>query len=541
MGRRHWIDELADKIASELEKRGKKDFYVFNGGLSVSGLQHIGRLRGEIILGEAIRRILEQRGYRIKQLLTLYTQDAWKGKKGQIEAFPGGGGDRYKGWPLIKVPDPYGCHANWVEHFWSDFGPYISEFTDGNIEIVDTTTMYKTIFKPFVRETIQKRSLVREIVNKYRGRNPYPENWIPFEPICERCGRIDKTKTLSYDPKTDTVEYVCRACGYKGTRSIEKGKLNWRIEWTGVWKVLGVDFEPYGKDHAAPGGSRDSCKELAEKAYNFHSPLGEWYEWVSIRIRRGQVSDMSSSGFVGITPKQWLEVAHPHILRFLYLSTHPHRKIVVDISRIPQYYEEYYRAERVYFGLEDAGEDTEYLKRTYELSHPDSPPEKPPSQPPYTHVALLAQNLPSKRKFEIAVERLKRTGHIGELDDYSKAWLAGLLEKTVRWVELYMPQLKYKVPEEPPEQAYSQIQDPERLYRLADALEEIPSWDEQTIKQTLIEFGRDLDSQERKTLYRDFYLALLGKPSGPRAAPLLAVLEKDFVVKRLKRPSTQTG
>ena len=541
MVRRHWIDEMADKIASELEKRGKKELYVFNGGLSVSGLQHIGRLRGEVILGEAIRRILEQRGYKIKQLLTLYTQDAWKGKKEQLNAFPKGRGSQYKGWPLIRVPDPYGCHDNWVEHFWSDFGPYIPDFTDGKIEIVDTTRMYRTVFKPFIRETIRKKGIIREIVNKYRGRNPYPENWIPFEPICEKCGRIDKTETLSYDPKTDTVEYVCRACGYRGKRSIENGKLNWRIEWTGVWKVLEIDFEPYGKDHATPGGSRDSCKELAEKAYQFLPPLGEWYEWVSIRIGKGQISDMSSSSFVGITPRQWLEVAHPQILRFLYLSTHPHRKIVVDPSRIPHYYEEYYKAERVYFGLEDAGEDNEYLKRTYELSHPGTPPEKPPSQPPYTHVALLAQNLPQKKRFDVAVERLRQTGHIGELDNYTRAWLAGLLDKTVRWVELYMPQLKYSVPEEPPTHMYGQIQDPRRLYELAETLEKIGSWDETTIKQALIEFGRDLPPQERRKLYRDFYLALLGKPSGPRAAPLLAVLEKDLVVKRLRHPYTHKG
>ncbi|MEM0326628.1 MAG: lysine--tRNA ligase, partial [Desulfurococcaceae archaeon] len=81
---KHWIDELADQLYEKLTGRGAKEVYVFNGGLSVSGLQHVGRLRGEIIIGETLRRILTARGLRIKQYLTLYTQDAWKGKEAQV-------------------------------------------------------------------------------------------------------------------------------------------------------------------------------------------------------------------------------------------------------------------------------------------------------------------------------------------------------------------------------------------------------------------------------------------------------------------------
>ncbi|MEM4369619.1 MAG: hypothetical protein QXX15_01880, partial [Desulfurococcaceae archaeon] len=59
---KHWIDELADQLYEKLTGRGAKEVYVFNGGLSVSGLQHVGRLRGEIIIGETLRRILTARG-----------------------------------------------------------------------------------------------------------------------------------------------------------------------------------------------------------------------------------------------------------------------------------------------------------------------------------------------------------------------------------------------------------------------------------------------------------------------------------------------
>lgn len=539
MGSKHWVDILAEQLAEKLSTRNK-EVYVFNGGLSVSGVQHIGRLRGEVILPEVIRRVLESRGYKIKQLLTLYTQDAWKGKKPQLQAFDNPEEARkYAGWPLVNVPDPKGCHDNWVDHYWSDFGPYLKEFTDGKIEVVTTTELYRGPMKQFVIETIRKKDKVREIVNKYRGRNKYPEGWIPFEPICSKCGRIDKTVALTYDENDGTVEYRCKFCGNHGRARLEEGKLNWRIEWTGIWKVLGVDFEPYGKDHATPGGSRDSCKELATAVYGFEPPEGEWYEWVSLRIG-GREADMTSSGFVGITPREWLEIAHPHILRYIYISTHPRRKLVIDLQEIPRYYNEYYRAERIYFKAETTGdkEEDEYLARSYELSHPKNPPAKLPAQVPYTHIALMVQNLPRENMFDHAIKRLRKTGHVGELDDYSRKWLEELVVKAYNWVEKYAPEhLKFKVPEEPPVQIYKDLKYRQELGLLAEKLANLDSWDEESIKNAMIEAGGGMSPKERREFYRDFYLAILGKPKGPRAAPLLAVLDKEMVIERLRLAS----
>jgi lysyl-tRNA synthetase class 1 len=169
-GKRHWIDEIAEWVEEELKKRGKKEVYVFNGGLSVSGLQHIGRLRGEVILPEVLRRILEKKGFKIRQYLTLYTQDPWKGKKEQLKQFKNEEeARRFSGWPLIKVPDPKGCHSNWVEHYWSEFGPYLSEFTDGKIEVVCTHELYKGPLKEFAKEAITLKDRVRDVINKYRA------------------------------------------------------------------------------------------------------------------------------------------------------------------------------------------------------------------------------------------------------------------------------------------------------------------------------------------------------------------------------------
>ena len=536
---KHWIDVLADWLERRLRSRGK-DVLVFNGGLSVSGLQHVGRLRGEVIIPEVLRRILVQRGLRVKQYLTLYTQDAWKGKESQLRAFSDPEKARkYTGWPLVRVPDPLGELSSWVERFWLDFGPYLHEFTDGQIEVVSTTDMYRDRLKNFVRDVLKRREEVRKVVNKYRGRKPYPEGWIPFEPICSRCGRIDSTVALEVDESYEKVRYKCKNCGHEGWASIEEGKLNWRIEWVGIWWALGVDFEPYGKDHATPGGSRDSANEIAE-LFGVTPPEGIPYEWVALRKPDGSEADMSSSDFVGFTPREWLEVAHPEVLRFLFLRTPPMRKISLGLHEVPNYYNLYYKAERIYYGVETTGKKEEdvLMKRSYELSYVrGKPPEQMPAQPPYGHVAILAQILPENMWREEAIRRLKRSGHMPENPtSFDIQRLMTLLPRAKKWAQLYAPSyMRVRVLENISSEIVSSIPTMyrNRLRELGKVLESLEEWSEDSIKSALIEYTRNWSAEERKEFYKYFYKIFTGRDSGPRAAPLLALLDKEFVIKRL--------
>jgi len=538
-GLRHWVDALAEWLETRLRRRNK-DMYVFNGGLSVSGLQHVGRLRGEVIIPEVLRRILASKGLRIKQYLTLYTQDAWKGKESQLRAF----GDpekakKYTGWPLVRVPDPLGELSSWVERYWLDFGPYLHEFTDGQVEVVSTTDMYKGDLKEFVKEVLRKREDVRKVVNKYRGRKPYPSGWIPFEPICARCGRIDATEAIEVSDDYERVRYRCRYCGNEGWASITEGKLNWRIEWVGVWWALGVDFEPYGKDHATPGGSRDSANEIAT-IFNITPPEGIPYEWVALRNRDGAEADMSSSDFIGFTPREWLEVAHAEVLRFLFLRTPPMRKISLGLHEVPNYYNLYYKAERIFYGAETSGKEEEDLlmKRSYELSYVrGQPPRDLPAQPPYSHVAILAQILPESLWREEALKRLQRSGHMPQSPtSFDIQRLMTLLPRARRWAQLYAPDyMRVKILEEIDKDLIAQIPPKYRdmLKRLGEILEGLDEWSEDAIKKVLIEYTRGWGNEERKEFYKYFYKVFLGRESGPRAAPLLALLSKEFVVNRL--------
>jgi len=535
------VEELEKYLATA---RGKTrgDVVVINGGLSVSGLQHIGRLRGEVVTSEAVRKLLLKRGYAVKQFLVLYTQDAWKGKEPQLAAFKGKKEEAkaYTGWPLAKVPDPEGCHRNWVEHYWEDFGGYLDKFTDGDIEVVTTTELYKGPLKELVKEAIAKRESLRLVVNKYRGRNPYPEGWIPIEPVCEKCGRIDTTKALKYIPESEEVEYVCENCGHRGKTSITNGKLNWRIEWASIWKALGIDFEPYGKDHATPGGSRDSCVDISVNVLNNAPPLGLAYEWVSIRVG-GAEYDMGSSDFIGMTPKEWYQIAHPEVLRFLYVREVPQRKVVIDPVQVPSYYDQFFRAESAYYrgislgGIDKLSESEYQVAKAYELSLLEPPPESMPVQPPYLTIALAVQLVPKENLAENVIKRLRGSRILPEnLGERDYRRLREMAWRARNWVERYAPDsVKFEVLAEVPESLKKSLKYRDYLVKMGEELEKLAdNWSEDSIKQAMMRATSELSDEEKREFYREFYLVTLGRERGPRAAPLLEVLGPEFALKR---------
>ncbi|MMZ70602.1 lysyl-tRNA synthetase [compost metagenome] len=76
---------------------------------------------------------------------------------------------------------------------------------------------------------------------------------------------------------------------------------------------------------------------------------------------------------------------------------------------------------------------------------------------------------------------------------------------------------------------------------LAERLEKLEDWREDGIKQAMIEATSNLSGRERREFYREFYRVFVGEDRGPRAAPLLSLLEKDFVIARLREAAGVGG
>lgn len=529
----HWYDELLVDAKAYV---GSQQDLVINAGLSVSGLQHVGRLRGEITLSQLLTRSLQEDGRNVMQSLVLYTQDEWKAKEGQLSQFPGDEGRRYIGRRLIDVPDPFGCHKTWVDHYWVDFGGVLDRFAP-NVRIVTTTETYRNPeMQGIVRDLVSRAEAVRAVVNKYRARRPYPPGWLPFEAYCAACGTIG-ARTLAL--KDMDAVYECGRCGAKGRSSIEKGKLNWRLEWPALWKVYKVDIEPFGKDHATPGGSRDSCKEICETILHTRPPMGIPYEWVGIADRGKDLGDMGSSDFLGFTPAQWIEIGDPEVLRYIYAFNPISRRVVLDLARVDAYHDTYDTAEALYYEGEQEGDEANQA-RSYELAQLSKPPMEAPFALSYRHAAFLAQISPPEGRLEWCLRRLRDTGMLTKgLNPFEEARVARRLTQAGVWVAKCTPENRVVLLETLTPQVAAQLADRDRdaLRSYAERAARIP-WTEDSIKESMVSLtkGGKLPVDTSR-FFRDLYLVLLGQERGPRAAPFLAVLQKDWVVQRLREAS----
>ncbi|MCK4443621.1 MAG: lysine--tRNA ligase [Thermoplasmata archaeon] len=531
----HWFDEVFPRIEAFL---GEKREVVISAGLSVSGLQHVGRLRGEVILANAIADALRKDGRDVKQMLVLYTQDSWKGKEGQLAQFEGRDGSEFIGRRLIDVPDPKGCHDSWVDHYWRDFGNVLDKFAR-NVEVTSTTEVYKRDdMKENVSELLGKGDVIRQTINKYRGRMKYPEGWIPFEPYCHECKRIGDAEAISVE-KDGMVTYKC-SCGGEGASRIEDGKLNWRLEWPSLWKILHVDIEPFGKDHATPGGSRDSCKDIAKNIMDLEPPFGIPYEWVGMSRDGTDMGDMSSSSFKGFTPREWLELGEPEALRFTYLQTNPSKRIVLDLAKMDVYHDHLDSGHRDYWG-EDKDEPGDLRSRSYEISAVDRVLREDMYIVPFKEASLLTQISPSEDKLQWVVSRLRDTGKLTrELSDDESQYLSERMVLADHWIKTHAPEdLQVHLMEELPVGVRNELtEDDVRSLSIFKERLEGTDWNEDALKETMMSASKGEGFPvDTRRFFRNLYLVLLGKEQGPRAAPFLSILQKDFVIQRLEEVS----
>lgn len=533
----YWTEELVEKIEQAIDERGVKEPVVFNAGLSVSGLQHVGRLRGELLIGSTIRKILKEKGYQTKQYLTLYTQDEWKGKEPQLKQFPTREkGQKYRKWPLVEVPDPKGeCHDGWVEHFWEPFGDYLKHFVK-DITTITTTRLYKEKMKPYVKKAIEEKEKIAEILNKYREEE-LPPDWDIFSPKCEECGKIGDAIEVTVSPETYKAEYKCR-CGNEGVIGIGQGKLAWRVEWAAIWSALNVDFEPYGKDHAAPGGSRDTANEISMKVLDTPPPIGTAYEWVAYREDE-ETNVMSSSDFRGFTPKTWIELAEPEILNFLYLIRKPMKQITLDLQRIPHYAKRFRLGEKIFFNKEKEREEG-LLKNAYKYAFTDAPPRKFPFRLSYSHAALFVQTIPENMDLKGIIKRLRQQDILEkELSGWEKNQLRNRLHRARNWVKHWAP-ARYQISlidrkglSSLAAELSSLLEEQENVLKeLLSSFKHI-QWSKKAIKERMATLISSLSSNATRNFFQGLYLAFLGKKKGPRIARYFSLLEQDTVTNRL--------
>lgn len=532
---KHWID-----VETEILANLNLPSYVINTGMAISGVIHIGKCRSDLICPATIATRLRNLGKGVKHYLTLYTQDPFKAKPPLVKPEFA---ENFSGVRIIDVPCPEDCCSNWVEHFLNPFKSTLTYF-DVDPILITTTKMYQMPeMKQIIREIMEKREQVRDIVNRYRAEAKKPQDWIPFNPFCNKCHAISTnfTKALSIDLDNWTAEYECSKCGDHSFSNMELGKLDWRLEWAAIWRLLHVTFEPFGKDHAMAGGSRESCSVLSREVLGFEPPRGQPYEFVSLLVE-GRPVEMTSSGGVSFDFDEWPRVAEPEVLKYWYLFMKPMRHLDFSPSKIPRLVDEYDWAESIYFGVEKAEDPEKMLamKRSYELAYNEHPPKKLLVSVPYDHATLVSQIVPDLSDQEAVLKVLRRTQPIPkEISEEDIQYVMRRIQRAHYWATKYAPlRYQFEVLSEISSEIKQKLsgKDKEALHLLADALE-TREWAPMDFKAEIYRIARETVKINPRRFFQAVYLVFFGKPSGPRLAPFLLSLDKEFVAKRLREIS----
>jgi lysyl-tRNA synthetase, class I len=552
IGRGTWYDMMAKKVIDRECQLGRNmDLVRTEMGLGASGFPHIGSL-GDAARSYAVT--LALKGLGINSELVAYCDDK-DGLRKVPAGFPLAQAkelEKYLGFPVSSIPDPYGCHESYGKHMSSLL---LESLDTCGIEYryFSAKEVYeKGIILPEIRTILANAQKVGEIVKEEVGQERYTER-LPFFPVCANCGRIYTTKAYKFDPKTDKVLYKCEGleirgkliagCGHEGEANIAKGegKLTWKGEFAARWKALDIRFEAFGKDIADSVRIND---RISSEVLCFEPPSHARYEMF---LDKGGKKISKSAGNV-FTPQVWFRYGSPQALLLLMLKRFVGTR-TLDVSDIPAYMNEIDSLEDVYFGKKQVSErEATHLKGLYLYCWVMKPPAKPSVHVPYNLLAFLAKMAPKDNADQFIAEKLKSYSYLQKNQQIDED-LKRRIEYAFNWSSDFE-----EIKETPVNLTESEKTAIATLINALGTDTELPHANEQNeprLQHFIVESmttGSEADmiqnaifnaakgnGLQARDFFKVLYTILMGAPQGPRLGPYVLAMGKQNVIAALQR------
>ncbi|AUG46352.1 lysine--tRNA ligase [Haloarcula taiwanensis] len=530
--RAFWADSVADAI----EARDPDDPIVIKGGVSPSGVPHIGHFN-EIMRGYYVAEALRDRGHEVQQVFTADDKDRLRAVPrqladldwnvvglGEVDA---GALGRNLGKPYTDIPDPLGCCDSYGAHFTTLLRKS-AELVGVDVEFVSNTELYADgEFEAVTRRVLERAGRAREVLAEYQ--NKVGDDYVPFLPQCAECGKLTEGVT-AVDVDAGEIEYVCEdveagdqtieGCGHEGTASLREGKLPWRFEWPAQWEILGVDFEPFGKDHAE--GSWPSGEDVAENVLDIQPPVPMVYEWFTL-----DGEPLSSSSGNVITVDEVLDILEPEVFKYFFVKN-PRKQRDFSVENVDQLVDEFDRFERRYFGETDGSDDElELAEQAYPMVVDE--PQEQRVRIPYTFAAVLGMTDDPALREQIA----RKEGHIpDDAPEWAVEQALARVERAQEWASLTNNEFNYELKRaEMPDVSFDD-ETAAALDELADFIAE--GHDGEAIQSEIYETAKrnDIDIGE---FFSAGYRLLFDDTEGPQLGTFIAKLDREFVVERFRQ------
>lgn len=505
-----WLNSAAD----ELIARHPDGPIVVSSGVSPSGTYHLGTLR-EVLTAEAIAWELRRRGRQARHLHIVDDLDIFR--KVPVNVPPEF--KQYLGKPLCDVPAPDGSDKSYADYYLKDL-TLAAEKMHLEMEIVRAHKKYREgFFVEAIEKALDKKEDIKNILESISG-HAVDENWSPVQVVED--GYLKNRPLVSFDVAGKTLVFKDNNDAERQL-SYASGdvKLNWRVDWPARWWLLGVNAEPFGRDHATKGGSYDTGAEIVKEVYGADAPLPLPYDFIN---RTGDTKKMSKSAGDVITAVELLEVLPAEVVWFFVLRYSPNKQLFFD-------------------------QGATLIRLVDEFGELMAKTDKEPADKQLLDLCLHGVEQPTISRvpfsllvasYQAALKDPVKTLEIIGRTEYSENVKAdsGIITKELKfidvWLDKHAPEdIKFELLETVNQGEFT---DTERMFlstlaaRVANAPEDADgTWFHQAIYEQ-----KDSSGLAPKELFTVLYRAIIGKQSGPRAGWFLSILPRDWLIKRLR-------
>ena len=530
-----WADRFfAETVADAILARDPSEPIIVKGGISPSGVAHVGNFN-EIIRGWFVAEVLRERGHTVEQVFTSDDRDPLRSLPRQLADVDGavvglgevdaGALGRNLGAPYSAIPDPFGARTSYAAHFTALIEAEVAQL-EIPVRMESTTALYESgAFDPYITRVLEDVEQARSVLGRFQDR--VDDSYVPFNAVCQACGKITET-IEAVDLGARTVTYRCTdlqigeqtmtGCGDTATVPFSAGKLPWRFEWPAEWDLLGVDFEPFGKDHAE--GSWPSGVAIAEEVYGTEAPVPMVYEWFTL-----DGAPMSSSAGNVISVDHLLEMVEPAVFRYFFALS-PQRARDLQLERLDQLVDAFDRFEAAYF--EPSGDAAVDAFAAAAYPHVVETVDPDVIRLPYTFAAVLGMT----DDVELRREMARNQGYFDRSTDPARIERAmRRVDHARRWAQRMGNAYDYRLQPELPEVQLEPavLEALEAVAAVVDA-----GGDGEAIQTALYDAARAVDLEPNRVFAAGYEL-FFGQPQGPRLGEFLGELDAGFVAARLRR------
>ncbi len=502
----NWLNKIVDQIIASSE--GGE--IIVSSGVSPSGKYHLGTLR-EVLTAEVVVRELKHRKKKAKHIHFVDDLDGLrKIPIGLPEDF-----SQYLGQSLCLVPSPVIGFHSYAEYFLSDLVGACKTL-NLKMDIQKSHVRYREgFFTPAIESALNNITSIRNILENVSG-HKLGDEWSPIQ--INEDGYLKKRQFVSLDPKSKTLVYKDKS-GKKQKIDYSNGmvKLDWRIDWPARWWLLGVNAEPFGRDHASAGGSYDTGAQIVKNIFGTQPPIPVAYDFIN---KTGDTKKMSKSAGDTVNLAELLEILPPEVVWFFVIRYEPSKLLYFDqnegvVRLIDEYAELLAKVDKNESERQLIRLCSEGLKSTI-------------SQVPFS--LLVSSYQAALKDKDQTINIISRTEHSKNID---KETIHRELDFIDNWLKSWAPEdVKFELRQNV---NHAEFTEQQRSYfmKLAYKIENAPKdADGEWFHKVIYEF-KESGEVIADDLFKPLYKLLIGKTSGPRAGWFLSILPRDWLVKRL--------